>query len=127
MRLLLDTNIVIMVAEGGRRLSPTYVALLAQDDTIGFVSAVSLWEMSIKYRSGKLKLAMTPDELRQLLPQWRMGTLWLSPVHAVTDPDLAPVLKDPFDRMFVAVAERERMTFLTTDAKLLDHPLAWRP
>jgi PIN domain nuclease of toxin-antitoxin system len=126
-RLLLDTNIVIMVAEGGRRLSQAHAALLAHDETIGFVSAVSLWELAIKYRSGKLKLAMTPDQLRELLPQWRMGTLWLSPVHAVTDPDLPPAFKDPFDRMFVAVAERERMTFLSTDAKLLDHPLAWHP
>ena len=127
MRLLLDTNIVIMLAEGGERLPNAYAKLLTDERVIGFVSAVSLWELSIKYRLGKLKLNISPQAIFELLPSWRAGVYWLNPEHAIADADLTRDVKDPFDRMFVTIAEQEGMKFLTTDRSLLDHPLAWRP
>ena len=116
-----------MLAEGGERLPTTYRRLLADPDTIGLISSIGLWEIAIKYRIGKLKLNYTPEELLGMFPTWRIGTLWLSPDEAVADVSLDRKLKDPFDRMFIAVAQHHGLPFLTTDAKLLDHPLAWRP
>jgi PIN domain nuclease of toxin-antitoxin system len=48
-------------------------------------------------------------------------------VIMLAEVSLDPKIRDPFDRMFIAVAEQQRLQFLTTDAKLRDHPLAWRP
>ena len=127
MRLLLDTNVVIMLIEGGARLSPTMLGELVDRQSILFVSAVSLWEMAIKHRSGKLTLAFDPSVLQARLGSLGISVLPLSPVHAVADAQLAKEHKDPFDRMIAAVAEIEVMVMVTTDAKLIDHPLAWRP
>jgi PIN domain nuclease of toxin-antitoxin system len=127
LRLLLDTNILIMIAQEDPRLPADYVTLLGQDTTDAATSTIAVWEIGIKHRLGKLALSMTPEALADLLPTWQIRILPLLTGHALHDPDLAKDLKDPFDRMFVAIAERERMNFLTTDKALHDHPLAWRP
>jgi len=127
LKVLLDTNVLIMVVQGGVRLSKPMTALLADRDTQAFVSAVSLWEMAIKYRSKKLTLPRGPDAIAAGLRSIRMAPLSLHSHYAVADANLPVELKDPFDRMIVAIAEIENWTLLTTDAKLLDHPLAWRP
>lgn len=127
MRLLLDTNIVVMLIEGGRRLSPAHRGLVSDPGHDLLVSTASLWEMAIKQRSGKLDLGNTLDHATTYFSRLGLMLLPLSARHATADPDLSPTLKDPFDRMIVAVAEVEELTFLTTDQKLLDHPLAWRP
>jgi PIN domain nuclease of toxin-antitoxin system len=127
LRLLLDTNIIIMLAQNDCRMPSACKALLAQPETEAVVSTIAFWEIGIKYRSGKLELFNTPDELRAYMPDWGIEVLALTSRHAVADPALPAPLKDPFDRMLVAIAEVEQMRFLTTDAKLLDHHLAWRP
>jgi PIN domain nuclease of toxin-antitoxin system len=127
LRLLLDTNIVVMLLEDGDRLSPAHRRLIEDDRSELHTSVISLWEMAIKYRSGKLALAVAPGGFRDELERWGIAILRLEPSHAVADADLPVTLKDPFDRMFVAIAEAEQIDFLTTDKQLLDHPLAWRP
>ncbi len=127
MRLLLDTNIVVMLLEDGDRLSATHRRVIGDPGSELQTSVIALWEMAIKYRSGKLLLAVPPVDFRDKIEGWGIGILRLESTHAVTDSRLPATLKDPFDRMFVAVAEAEQINFLTTDKKLLDHPLAWRP
>jgi PIN domain nuclease of toxin-antitoxin system len=127
LRLLLDTNIIIMLAMDDGRMPSAFQALLARSETEAVVSTIAFWEIGIKFRSGKLELFNTPEEVRSYMPDWGIEVLPLTSGHAVADPDLPALLKDPFDRMLVAIAEVEDMKFLTTDAKLLDHPLAWRP
>ncbi len=127
MKVLLDTNVLIMVVQGGTRLSSAMAALLADRDTQSFVSAVSIWEMSIKYRLGKLTLPRGPAAIVEGLRSIRIAPLSLHATYAAEDSDLPETVKDPFDRMIMAIAEREQWTLLTTDRALLDHPLAWRP
>jgi PIN domain nuclease of toxin-antitoxin system len=127
LKLLLDTNIVIMLAQNDGRMPAGYTALLENAETNAFVSTIALWEMGIKYRSGKLELFNSPQQIAALLPGWGVSILALEAAHTVADSSLPAQLKDPFDRMLVSIAQVERMTFLTTDAKLLNHPLAWRP
>lgn len=127
MKILLDTNIVIMLIDGGTRLSPATLDMLFDPEQSLVTSVISLWEIAIKTRTGKLVMVISPDQLAAKLTDLGIETLPLAPEHAVADPQLPPALKDPFDRMFVAVAEYEQIPYLTTDTKLLDHPLAWRP
>lgn len=116
-----------MLSEFHERLPETYLKLLTSQDTKAFVSVVSLWEMSIKYRSGKLVMTLPPEEVVAALPSWRVNALPLSAQHAISNTTLHPGHKDPFDRMILAVAYRESLPLMTTDRMLLDHPLAWRP
>ena len=127
MKVLLDTNVLIMLVQGGTRLPRSIAVLLADHDTQMFVSVVSLWEIAIKYRLKKLTLPRGPDAIAEGLAAIRIAPLSLHRKYAVADADLPPTVKDPFDRMIVAIAEIEGWTLLTTDTALLDHPLAWRP
>jgi PIN domain nuclease of toxin-antitoxin system len=127
LRLLLDTNVIIMLAHNDGRMSNAFAVLLARADTQAFVSTIAFWEIGIKSRSGKLELFDRPEQIIAYMPGWGIEVLALTSTHAVADPALPVSVKNPFDRMFVAIAEVEQMKFLTTDAKLVDHPLAWRP
>lgn len=116
----------MLIAEEDR-LPRSYLAPLSEAVNQFWVSAVSLWEIAIKQRKGKLNFGFPLAVLQERLAQARIDVLPLAPRHAITDSHLPDTLKDPFDRIIVAIAEIEKLTLLTTDQKLLDHPLAWRP
>ena len=63
MKLLLDTHALIWYATDDDRLSPSIRSVLAANDTVAALSPASLWEMAIKLRLGKLKLAVPFDAL----------------------------------------------------------------
>lgn len=116
-----------MVLQHGVRLTPAQRGLLLDPQSEPVVSTVSIWEMAIKWRKGKLSLSVPPQQIEPVLGAMRIGILPFDVRHAVADPRIDRALKDPFDRIVAAIAEHENMAFMTTDAKLLDHPLAWRP
>ena len=127
MRLLLDTNILIKMLDDGARLSAAHRLLIAQPDVLLFATVVSLWEMGIKTRSGKLHFERDLTVMERVLSTRGVTFLPLTAHHAMADPNLGATVRDPFDRMIVAVAELEHLSLLTTDATLLDHRLAWHP
>lgn len=57
MNLLLDTHVFIWMYDFEQRLSKTARESLADSDNKLYLSTVSIWEVQIKFRSGKLKLA----------------------------------------------------------------------
>jgi PIN domain nuclease of toxin-antitoxin system len=68
MRLLLDTHILlVLVAGGAARLPAGAASLLSDRDNEQHLSAASLWEIAIKHRLGKLRLAPSLDVLLELL------------------------------------------------------------
>jgi PIN domain nuclease of toxin-antitoxin system len=115
MRLLLDTHIFYWSFYERRRLSQEALELIAGAEEI-FVSAASVWEISIKVRLGKIKA--DPLELIdhieasgfQELPVWSRHTILVAnlPMHHT----------DPFDRLLIAQAMSEPMHLLTADAQL---------
>ena len=68
MRLLVDTHIFLWYITGDARLSEHWKTLLRDPDNEVFLSVVSVWEVSIKYRLGKLPL---PDQPETFLPEQR--------------------------------------------------------
>jgi PIN domain nuclease of toxin-antitoxin system len=86
-----------------------------------FVSAISVWELAMLEREGKLELYGGADRwAEEALSKPGISLLPLSPqiaVAAVYLPD--PMHKDPSDRILVASARVERMTFVTSDKKIL--------
>ncbi len=126
-RCLLDTNILIMVLQHGVRLTEMQRKFLLDPTSDLVVSTVCIWEMAIKWRKGKLTLSVSPQQLGPVLSAMGIKVLPFDLRHALADPQIDRELKDPFDRIVAAIAEQENISFMTTDAKLRDHPLAWRP
>jgi PIN domain nuclease of toxin-antitoxin system len=86
------------------------------DEAEVFVSAASIWEVSIKAALGKL--AADPSEL---LAEVEPAGFQLLPVggdHAAAVSLLPALHEDPFDRMLIAQAKTEPLLLLTNDASL---------
>lgn len=81
-----------------------------------YVSAASLWEISIKSALGKLDANAT--EILAAVEPAGFATLPITGMHAAKVAELPPIHKDPFDRMLVAQALSEPMILYTNDEVL---------
>jgi PIN domain nuclease of toxin-antitoxin system len=116
-RLLLDTHVVLWTLEASPEMSDEL-----RDRIIGefevFVSAASIWEISIKKASGKLKV---PDDLLGSIERGGLSQLPIGYRHADLAGRLPAVHQDPFDRMLVAQAQIEKLTLVTRDRYILKY------
>ena len=80
-----------------------------------FVSAVSVWEMSIKRSLGKLT---APDNLTGVVEREGFTPLPVTLVHAEQAGLLPLHHPDPFDRMLVAQAQAEGLAIVTGDRNI---------
>ena len=112
MNFLLDTHTLIWVLEGGDALSPESRKAIVEGKNSVFVSAASVWEISIKQAIGKL---LVPNNLEDEIKRLRFEQLSISFKHADLAGKLPLIHKDPFDRMLVAQAQFEKLTLVTKD------------
>jgi PIN domain nuclease of toxin-antitoxin system len=118
MRLLLDTHTFLWWVEDSPRLPKRFRAAIAEPTNDVFVSAVTVWEIAIKGRSGRIVFSgRIAEEIR------RQGFQPLSIAlgHAEAVEDLPVFHRDPFDRMLVAQAMAEEMILLTVDAQIVKY------
>jgi PIN domain nuclease of toxin-antitoxin system len=113
-RLLLDTHIALWWFAGNAHLTEAARDEIALSQC--WLSAVSIWEVAIKFRLGKLPIA--PDVMLGAARAGGFRLLPVAPDHAVATVDLAPIHSDPFDRLLVAQANWEGMPLLTADSVL---------
>lgn len=112
MRLLLDTHVLLHALAGGDDLSGTARSAIASQDSLAFVSAASVWEISIKRRIGKLEVSA---DLGETVVASRFEPLDVTFRHAEAAGALPLHHRDPFDRMLVAQAQLEGLTLVTDD------------
>jgi PIN domain nuclease of toxin-antitoxin system len=98
----------------------------ADNDVI--VSVVSLWEIVIKVRVGKLQADL--GRIEQILDQEGVSRLGVSSAHLQILSGLPFHHRDPFDHLLIAQAIGENATFLTSDRQASLYPVkvyeAWR-
>ena len=114
MRLLLDTHLLLWALGSPSRLSVDVRDQL--DAAEVYVSAASIWEISIKSALGKLQA--DPASVLSALAPAGFALLPVLGEHAVAVERLPPIHRDPFDRMLVAQAICEPMRLYTRDAAL---------
>ena len=117
MRLILDTHLLLWALGQPARLSAAARKQIEKADV--YVSAASIWEISIKVALGKLKA--NPAEVLGAVEPAGFILLDITGEHAAKTIELPPHHKDPFDRMLVAQASFEPMILLTNDAALADY------
>lgn len=114
MRVLLDTHVLLWALSQPSKLT---AAVRRQLDVAEvYVSAASIWEVSIKSSIGKL--AASPREVLAGIEPAGFSLLSITGEHAAKVAELPPLHKDPFDRMLLAQASVEPMLLLTNDALL---------
>jgi PIN domain nuclease of toxin-antitoxin system len=117
MRLLLDTHTLLWWLDGNTRLSRRARAVIADGFNEIFVSAASAWEISTKFRLGKLPgaSAVATDVVGAVASQ-TFTPLDITILHAQRAGRLAGEHRDPFDRMLIAQAQIEDLTVVSDDA-----------
>jgi PIN domain nuclease of toxin-antitoxin system len=84
-----------------------------------YISAASIWEISIKAKLGKIKT--DPDELEEVIEKSGFLELPIRATHAVHVNRLPLHHNDPFDRLLVAQAMSEPLVLLTADTMLAQY------
>jgi PIN domain nuclease of toxin-antitoxin system len=124
--LLLDTHIALAVLGLGSVVLPGPMKDNLSSNTKSFVSVVSIWEIAIKSRLGKIKLTIGLDQLPGDFEKLNLRVLPVHAVHAIADIGSEPGTRNPFDRLLLGVCAAEGMKLVTLDRVLIGHPLAWR-
>lgn len=122
MRLLLDTNVLILSIAG--QLRPDVMDMLDDPANDLFVSHVSLWEIAIKSGLGKLRM---PGDLDEQVEQLGIAELPLNRRHIEAYRELPVLHRDPFDRMLVCQAKAEDLILVTRDRQLAEYDIAVLP
>ena len=128
MRVLIDTTYLYALMVSRALFTGPEREFLEERDAHIVVSAVSIWEMRIKYGrrhpSGARKSPFDPQRVLEALRDQEVSLLPLTEDHAAQALEIPLRHKDPFDELLLAQAQVERLRFLTTDRLLVDHPLA---
>jgi len=116
MKLLLDTHMWLWMVNAPERFSPAARRRVIEEENELMLSAVSTWEISIKYALGKLSL---PDRPSEFVPRL-LGTTGVHPMavqlgHTLRVADLPMHHADPFDRLLIAQAQIEGLPIMTAD------------
>ena len=116
MKLLLDTCCWLWWLSDINKLSSQQLKAIKNHRNQLFLSTASIWEISIKVKSNKLRI---PQPLNKLIEQQcsidNITILDIKPHDAIQVGVLAMHHKDPFDRMIIIQASRENLTVLTSD------------
>ena len=118
MNLLLDTHVFIWAVDDDPKLSATTWSTIEEADAV-YVSSASIWEATIKYQLGKLKIA--PERLVDAVAGSGFLELPIRLRHAAAVARLPQIHRDPFDRLLLAQAISEPLHFLTADDKLTQY------
>ena len=120
MKLLLDTHVWLWRNSEPERLSVSARRQISDPRNEVFLSAASVWEMAIKRRLGKLPLPESVmSYVARRLETDNVTTLSVSTDHAAAVETLAPLHRDPFDRLLIVQARHEGLRLLTADGQVL--------
>lgn len=115
MRILLDSAAFIFALSALPRLSRKARSILDSDDDLLEISPISLSEIAIKSRLGKLDLSA--ERVRAGMVDLKLRSLPFTAEHAYQMFNLPLHHSDPFDRQIIAQALSEDIPVLTSDVK----------
>lgn len=123
MNLLLDTSTLILLVQGILIPEPARLAIEDPQNQV-LLSLVSPWEMQIKFGINKLKLH---QPVRAIIDaQLAHGSFTLLTItldHIEELSRLPDFHRDPFDRLLIAQAIREKLTIVTSDKTFARYPV----
>ena len=116
MRVLLDTHALLWWMADSRRLSPTAHQSIANEANDVLVSAASAWEISTKFRIGKLPGGETiASDIAGRVTQQGFTALAIDLADAERAGRLPGPHRDPFDRMLIAQALARGLPVVSVD------------
>jgi PIN domain nuclease of toxin-antitoxin system len=121
-KLLLDTQLLLWATEESPRLPIAARRLIANPANELIFSVASIWEIAIKHGKGLSSFQARPGLVRGALLENGYVELDVTGKHVLAIANLPPIHKDPFDRILIAQAMVEGISFLTSDAVVARYP-----
>ena len=122
--MLLDTHIFLWWLFDDPKLPSVIKNHLQNLNNSILVSTVSVWEITTKFRIGKLPKA---SSIAANVPEWIIKSgfqsLSITPEHAQLAGSWKIDHRDPFDRMLAAQSKIEHLTLATTDKAISLFPI----
>ncbi|MCP4622221.1 MAG: type II toxin-antitoxin system VapC family toxin [bacterium] len=124
MRILLDTCTFLWIITNDPKLSLSARETFVNPDNRVFLSAVSSWEIVVKYNLGRLPLPEPPEKfIPGRRKQHEIESLPLDEETTLHLAKLPDYHKDPFDRMIVCQALIHGLIILTPDEAVQKYPV----
>ena len=123
MKYLMDTHAIIWHFEGSLKFTPTVNKII--DNSKIFISAVSLWEITIKLNLRKLSVSFTISELLNDIKKRDLTILQIENAYLTGLSELPFIHKDPFDRLLIATALAEDLSIITIDENIQKYDVPW--
>lgn len=120
--MLIDRHTLIWAFENIPKLCKAAKDAIIDGQNMVFVSAATVWEISIKRALGKLE---APDNLLNEIEIHRFTLLDITALHADAAGRLPNIHTDPFDRMLIAQAQLENMVLVTRDQHILKYDVKY--
>lgn len=114
MNLLLDTHIFLWWCDDHSLIKENVRSAIRDAEKV-FVSVASAWETAVKIGLGKVQL---PRPFSEGIEASGFHSLPIAFAHAARVATLPHHHMDPFDRMLIAQAQVEHLTFVTADWRL---------
>jgi PIN domain nuclease of toxin-antitoxin system len=116
MKVLVDTHTFLWALLHDHRLSTKAKQVLRSDEHELVFSLVSLWEIAIKIKTGKLNtIGSSVAYIRDEMNEYSMELLPIRYEHVLQLESLPHHHSDPFDRLLIAQATAESLPILTGD------------
>ena len=122
--ILLDTHIFLWMHHEPEKLPAKIGTLLKNKEVRWYVSQISVWEIQVKYDTGKLSLPAPPGEcIPDLITQSRLAYQGLQDSAVFMLGKLPMIHRDPFDRLLIATCIVNGWTLATQDGQIPRYPV----
>ena len=124
MRVLVDTHTFLWALLENHRLSAKAKQILTSKEHELYFSLVSLWEIAVKMKIGKLNtVGSSVTYIRDEMGEYGMELLPIRYEHILQLERLPLHHSEPFDRLLIAQAIAESLPILTHDEKFPLYPV----
>jgi PIN domain nuclease of toxin-antitoxin system len=121
LKLLLDTRALLWWLSDDDQLGRQARELVADPGNDVLISIVSLWEIAVKTRVGKLQADI--KEISDAVEHGDFKLLDIEMEHLITLAALPMHHRDPFDHLLIAQAITEDATFISEDRNVARYPV----
>jgi len=119
MKYILDTHVFLWSIANTKELSKNVIKAIKNPDNEIYVSSVTLWEIAIKTRIGKLNIEGTSiDEIPSIIERLEYSQISMTSEDALGYINLKEdTHKDPFDRMLIWQCMSRNMIMISKDTE----------
>ncbi len=123
MNYLLDTHTLLWAASSPEKISHLVTDIILQNKNNLFISAVSIWEISIKINLNKLSIGDYTVEnfINQNCTRLHLKVLPILLPHLYMVSTMKNFHKDPFDRLIIAQSQCTEYPVLSSDTAFDDY------